>query len=175
MSGRGPRWGGGRGGRRDRDEPPPAVDPMARAMGLLARREHSARELARKLADGGAEADAIAATLSELGDRDLQSDQRFAELLVRSRIARGQGPIAIASELRSHGVDDANARAAVEAQTVDWAERARELCSRRFGASLGDPAGRRRCAAFLQRRGFPGALVREVLAGFSLTGESDDD
>src|SRR6185295_823724 len=82
---------------RTNKEPP---DPKAQALKLLARREHSARELKRKLtARGIGEVDAAAAVADAAAD-GWQSDTRYAEMLVRSRISQGFGPMRIEAELR---------------------------------------------------------------------------
>jgi regulatory protein len=63
-----------------------------KALGLLARREHSARELKNKLARRGFDADENAVALERLQSKDFQSNARFGEMLVRSRIESGYGP-----------------------------------------------------------------------------------
>ena len=61
------------------------------AMRLLARRDYSRLELWRKLSKRGEEG-IVNAVLDALADKDYQSDQRFADLLVRSRISALYGP-----------------------------------------------------------------------------------
>ncbi|MBI3145525.1 MAG: recombinase RecX, partial [Pseudogulbenkiania sp.] len=51
----------------------------ARAVDLLSRREHSRRELERRLAPFADSAEQLAALLDELAERGWQSDNRFAE------------------------------------------------------------------------------------------------
>ena len=76
------------------------------ALSLLARREHSARELHFKLiARGCAESD-VDAVLAALRIERLLSDERFAEAYVASRRERGYGPVRIEAELRERGVAD---------------------------------------------------------------------
>lgn len=162
---------GGRGAADDLDagdaaETDPAAaeaDAYAGALRLLARREHSQRELQRKLDRKGHAGEAAAGALARLQQQTFQSDDRFAALLVRSRVSQGQGPLRILAELRSHGIDDAAARAALDAEGADWAERAADLYRRRYSrAGAADPAERRKRAGFLLRRGFDAATVRAI-------------
>ena len=74
-----------------------------KALGLLARREHSRRELKNKLRQGGYEGEEAHAAIERLGAQQYQDDDRFAEALLRSRIAQGHGPMRLRVELKSHG------------------------------------------------------------------------
>ena len=136
----------------------------ARALGLLARREHSRGELRRKLAARDTDAQALEATLERLAAAGLQSDERFAESFLRSRAERGQGPLRIREELRQRGVDDATAAAALAAAEVDWRDLLRAVHRKRFGSA--PPADRRelaRRARFLAQRGFAAEAIRGLL------------
>ena len=153
------------GRRRERPDRParPEPDAHTRALGLLSRREHSRRELKRKLVARGAEVVEVDQALDRLGKSDLQSDPRFAEVLVRSRICQGHGPIRIQGELRQHGIAEAAARAALDAEAADWLELATDLCRRRFRAPAHDQAERHKRAQFLLRRGFPAEVARSAV------------
>lgn len=149
------------------DAEPPSLESLrGRALALLTRREHSRAELEERLRATGAAAEQVAALLQELVERNLQSDARFAEAFVRSRVLRGQGPRVIAAELRQRGVDPELAGAALEAAVTDWRARAAELRRRRFGDSPpADARERARQMRFLQYRGFSGEQIRQVLGG----------
>ncbi len=136
--------------------------PVQRALGLLTRREHSRKELARKLAWRGIEADEAEAAVERLADLGWQDDTRFAQSLVRSRAASGYGPVRIRAELGTHGLDREAVAQAMESFEGDWAQTARDLVQRRFGATLNDIAARRKAADFLLRRGFDSASVRSA-------------
>lgn len=141
--------------------PRPEPTPTQRALGLLVRREHSRRELTRKLTARGVERDDAVAAIDKLEAAGWQDDGRFAELLVRSRAAAGYGPVRIRAELGMHALDREAVAAAMESVEVDWDELARDLVRRRFGDSAVDERERQRKAAdWLLRRGFTGAQVR---------------
>lgn len=149
------------------------ADATSRAMRLLARREHSDRELRRKLVERGiAESDADAA-LSVLKARNWQSDARFAESLVRRRLDAGYGPRVIEAELAGHGIGRGEAVTLLADQ--DWNKRACDLIARRARGATADAATRRKLAAWLERRGFPASAVRAALAtvGAAASDESD--
>ncbi len=84
-----------------------ANDPFDTLINRLARREHSRVELDRKLKTVHPEL--LQTERNELLDRlvelNLQSDLRFAEMLIRSRLFRGQGRRRIEGELRQHAID----------------------------------------------------------------------
>ncbi|HCV96379.1 MAG TPA: recombination regulator RecX, partial [Stenotrophomonas sp.] len=79
--------------------------PVQRALGLLVRREHSRKELTRKLQARGIETEAAVAAVATLSEAGWQDDTRFAENLVRIRANTGYGPIHIRAELGTHGLD----------------------------------------------------------------------
>jgi regulatory protein len=147
--------------REDSKKPKPSA--YSKALGLLARREHSRRELKLKLRQGGYEGEEAGAALDRLGEQHYQDDDRFAEMLVRSRVAQGYGPMRVRAELKSHGLADARIREVLDAAEVDWTAVAAAQLRRRYGApATADHEERVRRAQFLLRRGFPAATVRSV-------------
>jgi len=153
-----------------------SVSAYEKALTLLARREHSARELKSKLARKGLDATESASALADLQAKDFQNDARFGEMLVRSRIAQGYGPRWIIAELKTHGIAEAKARALIDAADPDWPTLIRELVRRRYGAKPENLAERVKRANFLLRRGFDAATVQSVTRAVGLdesTNESD--
>jgi regulatory protein len=137
---------------------------QAVALDLLARREHSQQELARKLQTRGFEVDASADALKLLVSDGLLSDERFTETFVYSRFRRGTGPQKIRAELRERGIDGALIEHAIEALDEDWQARLREVREKKFGAGLpGDFRERSRQMRFLQQRGFSAEQIARVL------------
>lgn len=131
-----------------------------KAIGLLARREHSQRELKTKLALGGYAKQEASDAIETLKSSEYQSDTRFAGSLARSRAANGYGPRRIAAELKSHGVADAAIAVAIAEIDADWFDLARRQLQRHYGrADVSDLKERARRAAFLLRRGFDAATV----------------
>ena len=130
---------------------------------MLSRREHSQRELKRKLDRSGYDGSEAEQALERLQQQSFQSDARFAELLVRSRVAQGQGPRRIRAELRTHGIAEDEAQQALQQEGADWLALARQIYRRRFGtAACTDRQESHRRAGFLLRRGFDAATVRAI-------------
>jgi regulatory protein len=147
------------------DEAPVTPDPRRKALELLTRREHSRRELTRKLAARGVENATAQAVVDAMAENGWQDDARFAEALVRARVASGHGPIRIRAELQQHGLSSELIQIALDDSETDWNVLARALLQRRFGANLTRERKEiARRGAFLQRRGFDLESVRYALA-----------
>ena len=140
---------------------------MARAVGLLSRREHSRIELERKLrrhlSDDETEAD-LAVVLDRLQAQRLLSDARFAASLVRQRSPR-YGDLRIARDLRERGVSGADADTALASLDGTEALRALAAWSRRFDTLPASANDRGRQGRYLQTRGFSMDAIRAVLDG----------
>ena len=155
-------------GRPRRRRATPEPTPGQRALALLVRREHSRKELTRKLRAKGVDRSDAQAAVERMAEAGWQSNERFAEQLVRSRAAQGHGPIRIRAELATHGLDDATIRAALEGERQgeahDWGRLARDLARRRFGRGLADDRClQRKAGEFLIRRGFTIEQMRRAI------------
>ncbi len=109
------------------------VDVRAKAMDLLARREHSRHELTAKLNRRGYDEAVITAVLDELVEHDWLSDWRYAEAYLWMRSAKGYGPLRIRNELSERGVASELVAAAFAQTELDWFEHARQVRKRKFG------------------------------------------
>ncbi|MEZ5456979.1 MAG: regulatory protein RecX [Lysobacteraceae bacterium] len=152
----------------------PPASALSRAVGLLSRRDHSEKELRRKLAQRGLEAAEVDGALQRLQNLSLQSDDRFAENLLRSRVQSGHGPLHVRAELAQHGLDSARIGALFDAQDVDWNASALAFAQRRLNRQSADPRREaQRIANALLRRGFNMDQVRHALRGISDRAEDD--
>ncbi|MDX2300413.1 MAG: regulatory protein RecX [Xanthomonadaceae bacterium] len=130
-------------------------DAFGKALGMLARREYSRRDLGRKLGARGIDPDETGAALDRLAEHGFQNDDRFAGAFARSRAGAGYGPVRIRAELLGHGLSAEQIDAALDTCENDWDADARTLIVRRYaGKNLADPALRRKAIDFLLRRGF---------------------
>lgn len=145
--------------------PKQPLDPKTQALKLLVRREHSARELKRKLAARGITDDDAAAAVEHAMAENWQSDARYAGMLVRSRVSQGYGPVRIEAELEVAGVPSAQIREALDQAEVDWLELARKVHGRKFDGPPKSSAERARQYRYLQGRGFDGGQIAAVLKG----------
>jgi regulatory protein len=133
-----------------------------RALGFLARREHSRAELRRKLAPHAESPEELDALLEDLVQRKFLSEARFAEARVHV-MSRKFGAARIEHDLRAKGVsEEAAASAAREARITEF-DRALEIWRRKFGTPALDLKQRARQARFLLARGFSTEVINRIL------------
>lgn len=154
--------------------PAKALSLKARALQLLARREHSRIELRRKLlpharaACGGDDAASgdpgpcLDQLLDWLEARRHLSQERFVETRVHARASRF-GQRRIAQELALHGVE-LDPALSQTLQATEF-ERARAVWARKFDGPADDAAARARQVRFLLGRGFAIEVVRRLVRG----------
>jgi regulatory protein len=135
-----------------------------RAIRLLAGREHTRAELARKLAGHAGPDDDLSGLLDELAQRGQLSESRYAEARAR-QLSRKYGAARIAHELRAKGLPKEAAEAAAAAARTTELERAREIWSRKFGSPPDTREERAKQIRFLQSRGFSFDAIRAVTGG----------
>jgi regulatory protein len=165
----------------------PDADPesVARAIVLrsLTAAPRSRAQLGEKLARRGAPEEVARRVLDRFEEVGLVDDAAFAEGWVRSRHqSRGLSRRALASELRTKGIDDDTAREALAAVDADDERRAAErLVARRLGSVRGLPRDKQvsRLAGMLARKGYGSAIavsvIRAALDADVLAGDDDTD
>ena len=134
-------------------------------MDYLARREHGRTELLNKLTKFGFDSNTADDAVAELIDDGLQSDTRFAEAFIRSRITQGKGPAKIRADLRERGLRDGVIDAGIENAQQDWIALALDVRLKKFG--LEQPAdfkNKARQMRFLQSRGFESDQIQVAVA-----------
>ena len=144
-----------------KDAPPDSPGELrARALRLLARREHSRAELARKLAPRAESPAALDTLLDALEQKQQLSNARFASERARV-LARKFGAARIRLDLKSKGVgEDLIDSVAVEGE----AERAAAILARKYRVPATTPLERARRMRFLQSRGFAHDTIRKLLS-----------
>lgn len=133
-----------------------------RALGFLARREHSRAELRRKLAPHAESPEELDAVLEDLARRNVLSETRFAE--ARAHVmSRKFGAARIEHDLRAKGISESQAASAAgEARATEF-ERALEVWRRKFGTPAPDLKQRAKQARFLLARGFGTEVINRIL------------
>jgi regulatory protein len=141
-----------------------ATSLEAAAIRLLASREHSRAELARKLATRFGRSALVEDVLDGLQSRELLSERRFVEHYIAQRHRKGFGPLRIRAELSERGVSDEQVESGFDVAAIDWEDALSAAAEQKFGAA---PAADRRSLArrgrFLEQRGFPISLIRRYL------------
>jgi regulatory protein len=152
------------------------------ALRLLAVRARSRAELRRRLLRKELPPRLVDACLADLERQALLDDPAFARAVVRERVKRSpRGPVRLRQELRTRGVDETVAGAAIErvldeedltagslavGAALGWLRRQPDTVAQ----ALADPAfseprqrARRRLAGHLARRGFTGEAAIAAL------------
>ncbi|MDY6943138.1 MAG: regulatory protein RecX [Pseudomonadota bacterium] len=135
-----------------------------KAIRLLAKREYAVGEIRRRLAPYAQSNGVLEATMGRLVDDGYLSDERFAEVFVRSHIERGDGPFKIRHQLAERGVSENTISRWLPDDETLWRRQLEKVRQKRFGEK--PPADRRawlKQARFLEQRGFGASQIRQVL------------
>jgi regulatory protein len=133
-------------------------------LGLLAQREYSKQELARRLLQYTEDPDEILPLLEDFEQRGWLSEQRVVEQVMASR-RRRFGTQKIAHELRQKGLSEEAIAGARESLKEGELEAAREVWRKKFPDLPATANEKARQMRFLQGRGFSADIIRKVIAG----------
>jgi regulatory protein len=136
-----------------------AAELKTRALRLLARREHSRDELARKLSPHAESPEALDTVLDFLVSKRLLSNERFAEVRAHG-LARKYGAAKIRRDLESKGVEQ---HLLERVSTEGELERAQAILARKYRAPATTREERAKRARFLQGRGFSVDVIRRLV------------
>jgi regulatory protein len=119
---------------------------LDRAIRILAMRDHSEKELRRKLVapvftkNGPEPMDAPEEEVEKVVAWCLEShyldDARFTRQFIASRSRKGYGPARIRQELNQKGIDRSDIEQAMYDCEIDWMAQARDQAERKFGEPL---------------------------------------
>ena len=136
------------------------MELRARALRLLARREHSRQELARKLFPRAESPEALEFLLTDLEKRKQLSDERFASERTHV-LSRKYGAARIRQDLKAKGVDrETIASISSEGEL----ERARGILDRKYQERATTREERAKRMRFLQGRGFSAEIIFKLLS-----------
>jgi regulatory protein len=136
------------------------VELRARALRLLARREHTRQELESKLSPHAGSSEDLKGLLAGLAQKNQLSEERFAEERVR-RLSRKYGAARIRQELKAKGVSE---ELIERVSPADELERARAILERKYRSPAATREERARRMRFLQGRGFSFDVARSLLS-----------
>lgn len=138
-------------------------DPLTKIIKSLARREHSRYELDQKLVRDFPDLTAFMRLkiLDQLKSQNLQSDERFTEMFVRSRLRRGHGRLRIEKELESHGINSGYVERYLSDTNVNDVDRAIDVLEKWVRGKT-DPT-RVKAYRFLVGRGFSFSHAKEAV------------
>ena len=134
------------------------------ALGLLARREHSVKELMTKLVARCADEDMLDNVIFGLQESGYVSDQRFVESFLRQRIFQGFGPKKIQFDMRDKGISSDMLDLAMQEQDVDWFAQALDVYRRKFRSEESyDAKGYAKRMRYMMQRGFNAEQTRYAI------------
>ena len=136
------------------------VELRARALRLLARREHTRQELESKLSPHAGSSEDLKGLLAGLKQKNQLSEERFAEERAR-QLSRKYGAARIRQDLKSKGVSEELIERVSPAGEL---ERARAILERKYRAPADTREERAKRMRFLQGRGFSFDIIRSVLS-----------
>ncbi len=136
----------------------------ARALSYLARREHSRRELERKLATHASPptSEALSDVLDKLEQRGFLSAERVVEQVIRMRRHKF-GSQRIVQELKEKGIETHLITNALPELIETELETARAVWKKKFGVLPANIKERGKQMRFLISRGFSSEIIRQVL------------
>ena len=145
----------------EKQQPDNVVELRARALRLLARREHTRQELERKLSPHAGSSAELQGLIAGLKQKNQQSEERFAEARAR-RLARKYGAARIRQDLKAKGVsEDLVARFS---SSADELEHARAILERKYRTPALSREERAKRMRFLQSRGFSSEVIFSLLS-----------
>lgn len=134
------------------------------ALGLLARREHSVKELMTKLAGRCADEDMLDNVIFSLQESGYVSDQRFVESFLRQRVNQGYGPKKIQFDMRDKGISADMLDLAMQEQEIDWFALALDVYRRKFRSEESfDAKGYAKRMRYMMQRGFDAEQTRYAI------------
>jgi regulatory protein len=145
------------------------TDLSDRAVNALARGRKTRRELEIRLRRVRPDASLIAEALDRLTAIGVLSDEDVAHAEAAARLRRGEAPAKVRQMLRRKGVEGRMVNEAVGAAIIedgfDELASCRSMAEKRLRALRGkEPAVlRRRLVGFLQRRGFGGSIIGQIV------------
>lgn len=132
---------------------------MSYAVNLLSRREYSRWELKRRLATRAESEEELNEVLTELAQRNWQSDERFAEAFIHSKGSK-YGRLRLQQELAARGVEVADVDLPDENSEV---ERAFAVLIKKFKQPAENYQEKQKQMRFLVYRGFSMSTAMRVL------------
>lgn len=123
------------------------------AYALLTKREYSKAEFTDKLLEYAIDTEEVLALVEEFSEKNYQSDERVAQMVLSSQTSRGKGPNRVKQTLQQKKID--SAYIAQDIEEVDWVAEAYKLKLKKFGPEITkDPKQKAKQIRFLQYRGF---------------------
>jgi regulatory protein len=145
-------------------QPDNVVELRARALRLLARREHTRQELENKLSPHAAASEDLQSLISGLKQKNQLSEERFAEERAR-RLSRKYGATRIRQDLKSKGVSEE--LISRFSSSENEMQKAKEILERKYRTPAATREEKAKRMRFLQSRGFSSEIIFKLLSARS--------
>ena len=145
-------------------QPDNVVELRARALRLLARREHTRQELEGKLSPHAGSSEDLQSLISGLKQKNQLSEERFAEERAR-RLSRKYGAARIRQDLKSKGVSEE--LISRFSSSENEMQKAKEILERKYRAPAATREEKAKRMRFLQSRGFSSEIIFKLLSARS--------
>jgi len=130
----------------------------------LSIREHSKLELQNKLSQKGHDLSDIRECINEFSSKDVQSDIRFTEEFIRSKLKKNKGPRLISSELVSRGITDSIINKKIsEISYQEWCTVAFLALKKKLNGSSVSIEDKDKIYSFLISRGFEHKMIKYAI------------
>ena len=130
----------------------------------LSIREHSKLELQNKLSQKGHDLSDIRECINEFSSKDVQSDIRFTEEFIRSKLKKNKGPRLISSELVARGISDSTINKKIsEISYHEWCKAAFHALNKKLNGSSVSIEDKDKIYSFLISRGFEHKMIKYAI------------
>ena len=140
------------------------VELRARALRLLARREHTRQELEGKLSPHAGSSEDLQNLISGLKQKNQLSEERFAEERAR-RLSRKYGAARIRQDLKAKGVSEE--LISRFSPSENEMQKAKEILERKYRTPAATREEKAKRMRFLQSRGFSSEIIFKLLSARS--------
>ena len=137
------------------------VELRARALRLLARREHTRQELERKLSPHAGSSEDVKDLLAGLKQKNQLSEERYAEERAR-QLSRKYGAARIRQDLKSKGVSEE--LISRFSSSENEMQKAKEILERKYRTPAATREEKAKRMRFLQSRGFSSEIIFKLLS-----------
>jgi len=145
----------------EKAQPDNVVELRARALRLLARREHTRQELESKLSPHAGSSEELKGLLSGLKQKNQLSEERFAEERAR-QLSRKYGAARIRQDLKAKGVSEE--LISRFSSSENEMQKAKEILERKYRTPAATREEKAKRMRFLQSRGFASEIIFRLLS-----------
>jgi regulatory protein len=145
----------------EKEAPDNVVELRARALRLLARREHTRQELENRLSPHAGSSAELQSLISGLRQKNQLSEERFAEGRAR-QLARKYGAARIRQDLKAKGVSEE--LISRFSSSENEMQKAKEILERKYRTPPATREEKAKRMRFLQSRGFSSEIIFKLLS-----------